>query len=99
MQERNFRLHLFIAICVITLGYFYKLSPVEWGVVVISIAIVLICESINTIIEDLMDFISPAYSEEVKNIKDLSAGFVLISALSAVLVGIVIFVPKILASL
>ncbi len=99
IQERNFRLHLFIAICVVILGYFYKLNPVEWGLISVSIAIVLICESINTIIEDLMDFISPAYSEEVKNIKDLSAGFVFISALSATFVGITIFAPKILISL
>ena len=95
MSERNFRLHLLISLAVVTSGFFYKLSDIEWIIIILTIGFVLVCELINTIIENLMDIISPAYSFEVKAIKDMSAGFVLVSAVVAVLVGIILFTPKI----
>ncbi len=95
LHERNFRLHLLIAVSIIILGFCYKLQIIEWTIISFSIGFVLVCEMINTLIEDLMDFISPAYSEEVKIIKDISAGFVLVSALTAIVVGLLIFIPKI----
>ncbi len=95
LQERNFRFHLLISISIIILGFFYGLNYIEWAIIAFSIGLVLICEMINTLLEDLMDFVSPAYSEEVKVIKDISAGFVLISSLTAVVAGLLIFIPKI----
>lgn len=95
INEGNFRLHGLIAVCVLILGFFYSLSTIEWALVILLIGFVIVCELINTLIENLMDFISPAYSDEVKIIKDLSAGFVLVSAITSAVVGLLIFIPKI----
>ncbi|MBP6980054.1 diacylglycerol kinase family protein [Candidatus Curtissbacteria bacterium] len=99
LQERNFRFHLLISVSIIILGFFYDLNYIEWAIVSFSIGLVLVCEMINTLLEDLMDFISPAYSDEVKIIKDISAGFVLVAAVIAMCNGLLIFIPKIFQSL
>ncbi len=95
LNERNFRFHLLIGLLILILGCLYKINKIEWTIVILTIGFVLVCELINTIIENLMDIVSPAYSQEVKAIKDMSAGFVLVSAVVAILIGIILFTPKI----
>ncbi len=95
VNESSFRLQILIAASVLILGFFYHLTFVEWSLLILTIGFVTVCELINTLVEDIMDFLSPAYSVEVKIIKDLSAGFVFISAAVSVVVGLLIFAPKI----
>ena len=69
----------------------------EWIAVTIVIGAVLAAEAVNSSIEALADLVSPEYNEAIKRTKDLAAGAVLILAVMSVIVGLLIFVPKILS--
>ena len=69
----------------------------EWLVVVLCITVVLTLEMINTAIEKLCDVVQPDYHPQIKIIKDIAAGAVLIAALGSIIIGAIIFVPKIIA--
>lgn len=95
-EEHNARIHLFATICVIIAGLFFNISINEWIGVIFSIGLVFSLEIINSSIENIADFISPEKHEMIKKIKDLSASGVLISAITAFIIGLIIFIPKIL---
>lgn len=95
-EEHNARIHLFATICVIIAGLFFNISMNEWIGVIFSIGLVFSLEIINSSIENIADFISPEKHEMIKKIKDLSASGVLISAITALIIGLIIFIPKIL---
>lgn len=94
--EHNAWIHCFIAVCTIAAGCAVSLSPAEWIVVVFAIGMVLAAEAVNSSIEALADVVSPGYNEAIKRTKDLAAGAVLILAVSAAIVGLIIFIPKLL---
>lgn len=95
-EEHNARIHLFASICVIIAGIIFKISLHEWISIIFSIGLVFCLEIINSTVENIADFISPEKHEMIKKIKDLSASGVLISALTALIIGLIIFLPKIL---
>lgn len=99
VHEHNAWIHCFAAVCVTIAGWIIGLSPIEWIAIVFAIAMVLAAEAVNSSIEALADLVSPGYNEAIKRTKDLAAGAVLILAIGAALVGLIIFVPKILALL
>ena len=94
--ERNFRFHIVLSLLVLLSSLALNLSYVELSVILIMIAVVLTLEIINTIIENIMDFLCKNYNFKVKIIKDMASGAVLVSAFISVIVGYLIFVPKIL---
>jgi diacylglycerol kinase (ATP) len=94
MYEANFRIHVIAFILVIALSFYFKISNQEWLFILVSSFLVLICEAINTAIEKTMDFISVEKNNFIANIKDISAAFVLISAVNAIVVAAIIFIPK-----
>ena len=94
-NEHNARIHLFAGVLVILLGILLRVSLVEWMLLTILIGVVFMTEIFNTIIEYMIDYISPTYRNQVKKIKDLGAAAVLIVAFSAVILGLMIFIPKI----
>ena len=91
-KERNIKIQLVAALLVLIVGIMFKISYIEWGILTITIFLVLITETLNTAI----DMITKEYSEEAKVVKDISAGAVLFSAIASIIVGIIIFLPKIL---
>jgi diacylglycerol kinase len=93
--QHNIWIHSLAIIVVLTAGFIFKLNAPEWGLVVLAIGLVLVSEMINTAIEWLVDLVSPDYSEKAGLIKDVAAGAVLIAALISVIIGIIIFLPKI----
>lgn len=95
-REHNAWIHCFAAICVVTAGLLFHLSVTEWIAVVFAIGSVLAAEAFNSAIEALSDFASPVYQEAIKHTKDLAAGAVLLIAIAAAIVGMLIFVPKII---
>lgn len=99
MQENNARFHLFATVVVILAGLLVGLSSTEWSVVSIIIGLVWVAEAFNTAIEKLCDFVSPEHRPLIGKVKDLSAGGVLIISCVAIIIGIIIFLPKISASL
>lgn len=94
--EHNAWIHCFAALCVLIAGIVLGLSRMEWVAVVIVIGAVLAAEAINSSIEALADLVSSDYNEAIKRTKDLAAGAVLLLAIAAAVVGLIIFVPKIL---
>ena len=95
-QERNFRIHLFMAILVIIVSLFLQINMHEWLFVLFAISFVIITELINSVIERLIDYLKPENNINAKEIKDISAGFVLIAVVNAIFVGLIIFMPKIM---
>jgi diacylglycerol kinase (ATP) len=96
VEEHNARIHLFAAIVALILGVFFKVSTFEWIVIILSIGLVISVEAINSSIERIADFISPEYNDKIKSIKDISAASVLICAFTVLLIGCIVFIPKII---
>jgi diacylglycerol kinase len=93
---RNFRIQSIIGLIALGLCIAFNLRVWEWIVVLILIGGVLSLETINTSIEKLCDLISMQRDPNIKTIKDLSAGAVLIFSLIALVIGCLIFIPKII---
>lgn len=95
-MERNFRIHTFIGLLVVLTGILFRLSTFEWLSIILVIGLVLVAEIFNSAIEKLLDYLNPAIHPSAKIIKDLSAGAVLASALVAIVVGLIIFFPRLI---
>jgi diacylglycerol kinase len=96
-EEHNARIHLFAALCVIIAGFVLRVTSLEWIALAFAIGLVISFEIINSAIENIADFISPEKNDKIKRIKDISAAGVLISALTALTIVLIIFIPKIIA--
>lgn len=90
------RFHAFFGLFVVAAGFFFNISKMEWCVVVLSISTVLAAEAINTAIENLTDLVSPDYHPLAGKAKDVAAGAVLICAIGTVVIGFIIFLPKVI---
>jgi diacylglycerol kinase len=95
-NERNFRFHLIAAVGVCILGFLLDVSNSEWLILAITIGWVLSMEALNTALEHLADAVTEAPHPTIKKAKDVAAAAVLISAMAAVIIGCIIFVPKVL---
>ncbi|MNK02238.1 Undecaprenol kinase [compost metagenome] len=94
IEEHNARVHVIAAVIAIVLGFVLKISLNEWIALVIVMGLVFVCELFNTALEALADFASPGKHPQIKKVKDLAAAAVLLSAISALITGIIIFLPK-----
>jgi diacylglycerol kinase len=79
---------------VIVLGIVFKLTIPEWCWLIFVIGLVFITEMLNTAIEFLTDLVSPEYNPLAKKVKDVAAGAVLFAAIIAVIIGLIILIPK-----
>lgn len=95
-REKNFRIQLIAAGLLITAGFIFQLTHIEWSLVVISMALVLSMEMINTAIEHVCNIIQPGIHPSIRIIKDIAAGAVLITAAGAAICASCIFIPKII---
>jgi diacylglycerol kinase len=95
-NEHNSRIHLLAAIIAIIMGIIMKLDHYEWSLLIIVIGAVFLTELLNSSIESLADLIDPEFNELIMRAKDYSAAAVLMSAIVAIVVGGLIFIPKFL---
>jgi diacylglycerol kinase len=95
-EEHNARVHLVASLLVITAALYFELSALEWMAVLMAIGLVVVAEIFNTAIENLADFMTTEMNSQIKIIKDLAAAGVLVSAVVAALIGLLVFVPKLL---
>lgn len=93
-QEPHLRFHFAIASIALIAGFVLKLSRLEWLMLAITIFLVIILELINTVLEALVDLVSPEIKDKAKVAKDVSAAAVLFAAIFSVIVGILLFGPK-----
>lgn len=96
--QPNFQVHSAFAILAIIAGIYLQVSAAESAVILFIIGLVLIAEMINTSIESVVDLATDQFHEKAKIAKDVSAGMVLVTAIVAVLVGLVIFLPHLLTT-
>ena len=95
-EEQNIKIHIAIMILVIIFGIMLKISKTEWIICIILFGLVISMELINTAIENTVDLITKEKNEQAKIVKDVAAGAVLVSAIASAIIGLIIFVPKIL---
>jgi len=92
-SQRNARIHLLIGAAACALGAWLGITRVEWAVLVMTIAGVIILEGLNTAIEAAVDLASPEIHPLAKAAKDLAAGMVLVASLGAAVIGLIILAP------
>ena len=88
-------IHLIAANVVIIGGFYFKINTNEWIAVIFAIGIVVVSEMLNTAIEKLTDMVSPEINLKAKVVKDLAAGAVLVASMVAVVIGLLVFLPKV----
>jgi diacylglycerol kinase (ATP) len=96
-QEHNLWIHTLAAIAAIAMGLILKISSLEWMLIALVIAGVFGAELFNSAIESLVDLCTPDINKKAGLIKDMAAGAVLIAALGALVVGLVVFIPKLVS--
>ena len=94
--QPNFRIHVVAACAALGLGVLVRLSLPELALLVLTAMLVMVVEALNTCLEMLCDLVSPTYHPLVKKAKDVSAAAVLISALAAVAVAALLFLPRLI---
>ena len=94
--EQNMKIHILVMILVIIAGIVLKISSLDWIILVIMFGLVISAELFNTAIETVVDMITKEKNEKAKIAKDVAAGAVLVLAIASVIVGLIIFIPKIL---
>lgn len=95
-DEPNARIHLVAAIIAVSAGFFLHVSSMEWICIALAITAVIAMEALNTSIENMADFSASGYDRRIKKIKDVAAGAVLIVSVGAFVIGLIIFIPKII---
>ncbi len=96
-NEQNLTFDVGMAALVTIFGFIFKLNKYEWAILVLTMGLVLSCELINTAIEATVDLVTEEYHPLAKVAKDTSAAAVFIFAIVAVVVGLIIFLPKVIA--
>lgn len=95
-SERNIRIHLMAAVIVLIMGFFLELTAGEWVVICLTIAGMLSLELMNTAVERTVDLVTAKYHPLAKQAKDIAAAAVFIYAIAAIVIGLIIFLPKIM---
>ena len=98
-SQKNLRIHISVGLFVLIFGGLLKVSIFEWLILLLTIQMVIISEMFNTAIEFTVDLFSTEFSKQAKKAKDVSAAGVLITAIFAIVIGVMIFLPKLLALL
>lgn len=94
--QHNAWVHMVAALIAIVLGFRFDISLAEWSVLVLAMGSVLAAEAFNTAMEIDIDLTSPNYHPYARDTKDVAAGAVLISVIVAIVIGLIIFLPKII---
>lgn len=95
--EYNFQIHLVLAVFALIMGFLLQISSIEMIVIIFAIVLGLSAEMINTAIEELTDLVTVEWRKEAKIAKDVSAGMMLLISLGTLVIGLFIFIPKLVA--
>ena len=96
VNEDNFKREIVLGIIAVLLGVFLKISKIEFIIILFVIALVLFAEIINTALEKVVDLYTTEYNEKARIVKDVAASSVIIICFFAVVIGLIIYIPKIL---
>ena len=95
-NDRNGKIHLVFSAIVIIASIVLHISAIEWMIILLCIALVIGLEMLNSALEKLCDLVEPSYHPTIKVIKDVSAAAVVLAAIISVVIGVIIFLPKIM---
>ena len=98
-SQHNAWVHAVATLCVIVAGGIFGISATQWCLLVLVVTIVWVAEGLNTAFEFLCDVASPEFHPLVKKSKDVAAGAVLLSAVGAIIIGLIIFIPYVIGYL
>lgn len=98
-DEGHMRVHVIAALAVVAAAAFFRVTAVEWSILVLCIGLVIAAEVFNSAIERLADVAQPHHDERIRLVKDMAAGAVLVLAVGAAVVGLVIFIPYLIGFL
>lgn len=98
-EEFNFKFQIVCAVLALFLAWFFEISTLEWILIIFLIGFVLSAEAFNTALEELCDKFQADPDPHIAKIKDLAAAAVLVASATALIVGIIIFVPRFLGLL
>lgn len=96
IAERNMRIHIAISLLVLSASFWLSISTMEWLFILFAIGGMLALEMLNSAIERIVDLVTSDYHSLAKAAKDMAAGAVLVYAIMCVIIGVIIFLPKIL---
>jgi len=94
--EHSVMVQFSIGLLLIIAGFYFNITPTEWMFQTLAVGLVLSVEGINTAVEKVADFIHPEYHERIGFIKDIAAGAVFFAAMTAIAIGLLIYIPKFL---
>lgn len=92
--ENSIITQVIIAVLITILGFLMHLSVTEWLFQTLAIGLIFVAESLNTAIEKIADFVHPEYHKQIGHIKDISAGAAFFAAIFAIIIGLIIYIPK-----
>ncbi len=98
-SERNARIHLIFAFLAVTLGFLLGIPQGHWLMIVLAIALVFFAEIVNTAIEKMLNLLAKENNQIARIIKDTTAAGVLVCAITAFIVGIIVFLPPVIGLL
>ncbi len=96
--QRNMRVHLLAALAAVAAGLILRIGAADWACVLAAIGLVLTAETLNTVVEALVDLCTSEFHPLAKAAKDMAAGAVLIASAAALGVGLAVFLPRLLRS-
>ena len=96
-KERNIKIHLFMALMVTIFGFILKISLTEWCICLVLFGLIISLELVNTALEAVVDLVTSEKRPLAGYAKDTAAGAVLAASIFAAIIGVIIFVPKLLA--
>lgn len=92
-EEQNLRIQVFLGILAIAFAAIFRINRMEWIALTLVIGLVLVMETVNSAVERISDVLKPRINDYVMEIKDILAGAVMLSAIVAIVVGLIIFLP------
>src|SRR5699024_2674562 len=96
-RERNMRIHCVVALFTVLFGFIFQISRLEWITITIVIVLVFALEMMNSVCEQIIDYVMPEISMEANIMKDMYDGFVLMTVIGSIIIGSLIFIPKMFA--
>lgn len=93
--EASIKVQVFIAIIMTAAGFYFEISNTEWILQILTIAVIMGTEGLNTAVEKISDFVQPEFDKKIGFIKDISAGAVMLVSIAATIIGCIIYLPKI----
>jgi len=94
--QRNIWIHIFIGMTVLAAALWMEVPPSEVMILILTISLVMVSEMLNTAIEEVVNMVKPQHHPLAALAKNVAAGAVLVAAIGAVLIGVLIFVPRFL---